>query len=186
MTPEMVKKFSELQKKKTKQQLPEKPTMTYKQYYNKRFLEEAKFFVENPKFSMKYMMVMAHLQKTIKEKSLKEYKEKYPGYPLDELEPINEEVESTPNDKSTQVDTESIMSDYDIIDDTNVVPSNDSYDLNEVKKLTKFNNKDLEKIFLPKIKNIDPSVTPSSLSSSDVTEHKNTLRRSRRLQPKTI
>ena len=129
---------------------------------------------------------MAHLQKTIKEKSLKEYKEKYPGYPLDELEPINEEVESTPNDKSTQVDTESIMSDYDIIDDTNVVPSNDSYDLNEVKKLTKFNNKDLEKIFLPKIKNIDPSVTPSSLSSSDVTEHKNTLRRSRRLQPKTI
>ena len=183
MTPEMAKKFAEIQKKK--QQLPEKPTMTFKQYYNKRFLEEAKFFIENPKFSMKYMMMMAHLQKTIKEKALKEYKEKYPGYPIDENEIVIKH-ENLDNDKSTQAGTESIMSDYDIID-TNMVPSNDdSYDLNEDKKLPKFNNKDLDKIFLPKIKNIDPSMTPSSLSSSEVTYHKNTLRRSSRLQTKTI
>ena len=87
MTPEMAKKFAEIQKKK--QQLPEKPTMTFKQYYNKMFLEEAKFFIENPKFSMKYMMMIAHLQKTIKEKAMKEYQEKYPGYPIDEPEQMS-------------------------------------------------------------------------------------------------
>jgi len=166
MTPEMAKNFSELRKKKNN--LPEKPTMTFTQYYNKRFLEEAKFFIENPKFSMKYMMVMAHLQKTIKEKSLKEYKEKYPGYPIDEVETINEvesttndeietinEVESTNNDKCTQVDTESIMNDYDIIDDTIVITNNDD-------------NDDI------------------SSGSSDGFKEKKTLRRSRRLQTKTF
>jgi len=147
MTPEMAKKFAEIQKKK--QQLPEKPTMIFKQYYNKRFLEEAKFFVENPKFSMKYMMVMAHLQKTIKEKSIKEYQEKYPGYPIDELETINEVESTTNDDKCTQTDTESVMSDYDIIDDTNLDTNNSS-------------------------------------ASATAVEEKRTLRRSRRLQTKTI
>ena len=73
--------------------------------------------------------VMTYLQKTIKEKTLKEYKEKYPGYPIDENEIVN--TKQTTNDKSSQTDTESIMSDYDIIDDT-VVPSNsDTPMLNE-------------------------------------------------------
>lgn len=146
MTPEMAKKFAEIQKKK--QQLPEKPTMTFKQYYNKRFLEEAKFFIENPKFSMKYMMMMAHLQKTIKEKALKEYQEKYPGYPIDENE-LSIEYEIPTSDKCTQTDTESVMSDYDIIDHTNLDTNNSS-------------------------------------ASATAVEEKPTLRRSRRLQTKTI
>jgi len=147
MTPEMAKKFAEIQNKK--QQLTEKPTMTFKQYYNKRFLEEAKFFIENPKFSMKYMMMMAHLQKTIKEKTLKEYQEKYPGYLIDENE-LSIEYEKTTNDKCTQTDTESVMSDYDILDDTNL-ETNNSYP-----------------------------------SASSTVEEQSTLRRSRRLQIKTI
>jgi len=153
MTPEMAKKFADLQKKNKK--LPEKPTMTFKQYYNKRFLEEAKFFIENPKFSMKYMMVMAHLQKTIKEKALKEYQEKYPGYPADENE-IFSNIEKPSNDKSSQTNTESVMSDYDIIDDTNL-------DLN----------------------NSDNSISCAS-PNSDVVEGTKTLRRSQRLQTKTF
>jgi len=172
MTPEMAKKFAELRKKKNN--LPEKPTMTFTQYYNKRFLEEAKFFIENPKFSMKYMMVMAHLQKTIKEKSIKEYKEKYPGYPIDDNEKVienehvieneqvienelvieNEQVienHKMTNDKSSQTDTESIINDYDMIDDTIVVTNNE---------------------------------ISSLLVTTDVVKDKKSLRRSRRLQTK--
>ena len=182
MTPEMVKKFSELQKKKNK--LPEKPTMTYKQYYNKRFLEEAKYFVENPKISMKYMMVMTYLQKTIKEKTLKEYKEKYPGYPIDENE-IVINTEQTTNDKSSQTDTESIMSDYDIIDD-NVLPSNsDTPMLNEEVKETINTNNDMDSIICDDI-NIDKTKSDSFLSTFDVIEEKKQLRRSRRLQTKIV
>jgi hypothetical protein len=59
-----------------------KPSLTYKEYYTKRFAEECKDLIANPKFSMKYMMIMTYMQKNIKEKTLKEYKEKYPGYPL--------------------------------------------------------------------------------------------------------
>ena len=154
MTPEMAKKFAELRKKKNN--LPEKPTMTFTQYYNKRFLEEAKFFIENPKFSMKYMMVMAHLQKTIKEKSIKEYKEKYPGYPIDDNEKVieNEHVienHKMTNDKSSQTDPESIINDYDMIDDNIVVTNNDDISL---------------------------------LVTTDVVKEKKSLRRSRRLQTK--
>jgi len=154
MTPEMAKKFAELRKKKNN--LPEKPTMTFTQYYNKRFLEEAKFFIENPKFSMKYMMVMAHLQKTIKEKCIKEYKEKYPGYPIDDNEKVieNEHVienHKMTNDKSSQTDPESIINDYDMIDDNIVVTNNDDISL---------------------------------LVTTDVVKDKKSLRRSRRLQTK--
>ena len=137
MTPEMIKKFTDLQKKK--QDLPPKPTMTFNQYYNKMFLEEAKYFVENPKISMKYMMVMTHLQKTIKERSLKEYKEKYPGYPIDEpkqmsthdevnvnedkLDNVVDNVDNVNEDKVANVnedETESVMSEYDIIDENTI------------------------------------------------------------------
>jgi hypothetical protein len=119
MTPEMAKKFAELHKKNKNKTFPTKPSMTFNQYYNKMFLEEAKYFVENPKFSMKYMMMMAHLQKTIKEKALKEYQEKYPGYPIDENE-LSIEYEKPTNDKSNQTDNESVMSDYDIIDENTI------------------------------------------------------------------
>ena len=122
MTPEMIKIFTDLQKKK--QDLPPKPTMTFNQYYNKMFLEEAKYFVENPKISMKYMMVMTHLQKTIKERSLKEYKEKYPGYPIDEPKQMSTHDDVNVNEDTldnVNVDeTESVMSEYDIIDENTI------------------------------------------------------------------
>ena len=123
MTPDMAKKFAEIQKKK---QLPLKPPMTFKEYYNKMFLEEAKYFIENPKFSIKYAMVMAHLQKTIREKALKEYKEKYPGAPIDEPDQIVEQFEELVNDEVAEVlsvdcdETESVMSEYDIVDDPTI------------------------------------------------------------------
>jgi len=105
MTPEMIKKLNELKMKNTP-----KPPLTYKEYYNKRFLEECKYFIENPKFSIKYMMVMSHLQKNIRTKTLKEYKAKYPGAPIDEEKPsIN--IEPVGGD-----DNESVISDYDIVD----------------------------------------------------------------------
>jgi len=76
MTPDMIKHLNDLKKK---------APMTFEAYYNKRFMEECKYFVENPKFSIKYAMVMSYLQKDIREKSLKEYKEKWPGSPIEEL-----------------------------------------------------------------------------------------------------
>jgi hypothetical protein len=119
MTPEMAKKFAELKKKN--QKLPPKPTMTFNEYYNKMFLEEAKYFVENPKFSMKYMMVMTHLQKTIKERSLKEYQEKYPGAPIDEPKKMStHDVEQDNIDQFEQVEDGSVMSDYDVIDESTI------------------------------------------------------------------
>jgi hypothetical protein len=116
MTPEITKKIAELQKKKL-QPTPTKPPMTFNQYYNKMFLEEAKYFVENPKFSMKYMMAMAHLQKTIKERAIKEYNEKYPGAPIDEPKKMStHDVEQGIIDQFEQCETESVMSEYDVID----------------------------------------------------------------------
>jgi hypothetical protein len=98
MTPEMITKFNEIRRKnKPKESIP-----TYKEYYNKRFLEECKYFIENPKFSMKYMMIMAHLQKNIKEKTLKEYKEKYPGAPINNIYEIDQKNKSIQTDKTIQ------------------------------------------------------------------------------------
>ena len=98
MTPEMLTKFNEVRKKnKQTESIP-----TYKEYYNKRFLEECKYFIENPKFSMKYMMVMGHLQKNIKEKSLKEYKEKYPGVPINDINEIDQKNKTIQTDKTNQ------------------------------------------------------------------------------------
>jgi len=113
MNAEMAKKFVELQKKNNKTKVP-----TYQEYYNKRFLEECKFFVENPKFSMKYMMMMSYLQQTIKEKTIKEYKEKYPGHPMDtniyKIAGANNANNANNDDND---DNESVISDYDLIDD---------------------------------------------------------------------
>ena len=110
MNAEMAKKFVELQKKNNKTKVP-----TYQEYYNKRFLEECKFFVENPKFSMKYMMMMSYLQQTIKEKTIKEYKEKYPGHPMDTN--IYKIAGANNDDSISNDDNESVISDYDVIDD---------------------------------------------------------------------
>ena len=46
-------------------------------YFNKKYLESIKDFLDNPKFSMKYFMVMANIRETIFEKCKNEYIEKY-------------------------------------------------------------------------------------------------------------
>ena len=68
MTPEMINNIIEINKKKA--------PMSFEEYYNKKLLEECKYFIENPKFSMKYMMVMAHYH-TLRQKTLEEYNKKY-------------------------------------------------------------------------------------------------------------
>ena len=122
MTPEMAAQFAELRKRQKLEQMEKRqPTISFNQYYNRRFLEEAKFFVENPKFSIKYMMVMTHLKQSIKEMCIKEYKQKYPGYPINENEiEIENEIENQGSDNNP----ESIVNGYDIIDD--VVTFDDS------------------------------------------------------------
>ena len=52
---------------------------TFEDYFNKRYLEECKYFVENPKFSFKYMLFVSHLKENVKKMALKEYNKKYPG-----------------------------------------------------------------------------------------------------------
>ena len=56
----------------------EKKYTNFEEYYNKRYLEECKVFLEKPKFSMKYMMIMSHLREVVRNQCLKEYKQKYP------------------------------------------------------------------------------------------------------------
>ena len=128
MTPEMIKNINDLKKKAPNVKAPNvKAPMSFEAYYNKRFLEECKYFIENPKFSMKYAMVMSYLQKDIREKALKEYKEKWPGSIVNQPSQSIEKnkithqvklVNHTHTEKSQ--DTESVISDYDIIDDGDV------------------------------------------------------------------
>ena len=148
MTPEMLAKFNELRKKPTftpSIDSVSKPPLSYREYYNKRFLEECKYFIENPKFSMKYMMVMSHLQHNMKTKTLKEYKEKYPGAPINDIyevdsketqthtsgrapysrsiiQPIKKNSSPIINEDYDNIDTVSVASDYDIIDEEPSTP----------------------------------------------------------------
>ena len=48
LTPEVMNLINEQRKKN----IP-----TFEEYYNKRYLEECKVFLEKPKFSMKYIMI---------------------------------------------------------------------------------------------------------------------------------
>ena len=118
MTPDMIKHLNDLKKKAPNVKAP----MSFEAYYNKRFMEECKYFVENPKFSIKYAMVMSYLQKDIREKALKEYKEKWPGSPVNQNGQPSQPIE-------TSKDNESVISDYDIIDDAQSVQSINSEDL---------------------------------------------------------
>ena len=118
MTPDMIKHLNDLKKKAPNVKAP----MSFEAYYNKRFMEECKYFVENPKFSIKYAMVMSYLQKDIREKALKEYKEKWPGSPVSQSSQPSQPIE-------TSKDNESVISDYDIIDDAQSVQSINSEDL---------------------------------------------------------
>jgi hypothetical protein len=120
MTPEMIKHLNDIKKKVPNVKAPNvKAPMTFESYYNKRFMEECKYFVENPKFSMKYAMIMSYLQKDIREKALKEYKEKWPGSPIDQsTNTIQIALPVQPLEQAH--DTESVISDYDIIDEDDV------------------------------------------------------------------
>jgi len=149
MTPEMLTKFNELrQKNKPKESIP-----TYKEYYNKRFLEECKYFIENPKFSMKYMMIMAHLQKNIKEKTLKEYKEKYPGAPMNDIYEIDQKNKSVQTDKTIQKINNRAPYSRSIIQ----IPKHENKTLpkHETKTLPKHENKTLPKLDKPNIIDYD-------------------------------
>ena len=143
MTPEMLAKFNELRKKPTftpSIDSVSKPPLSYREYYNKRFLEECKYFIENPKFSMKYMIVMSHLQQNMKIKTLKEYKKKYPGAPINDIYNIDsKETQTHTSGRATysrsiirpikknsypiitedydNLDNVSVVSEYDIIDE---------------------------------------------------------------------
>ena len=112
MTPEMIQNLNELKKKSENVKAP----MSFEAYYNKRFMEECKYFVENPKFSIKYAMVMSYLQKDIREKALKEYKQKWPNSPIEQLNNKFPYIHNI-KQKKKENDTESVSSDYDIIDE---------------------------------------------------------------------
>ena len=151
MTPEVAKKLVELQRKHIN------TPITFEEYYNKRFLEECKYFVENPKFSFKYMMVMSHLQKTIREKCLKEYNKKYPG--AIELQKKNDNANTNASQDNVKtnsssatyatdtatatdaIESESINSDYDICDE--ITESTDST-VRRSKRLINKNQQDLK------------------------------------------
>ena len=139
MTPEVAKKLVELQRKHIK------PPISFEEYYNKRFLEECKYFVENPKFSFKYMMVMSHLQKTIREKCLKEYNKKYPGAIEEQQKKANPNVKTNNADATATatdaIESESINSDYDICDE--ITDSIDST-VRRSKRLINKNHQDLK------------------------------------------
>ena len=80
---------------------PKKPEEDFDTYFNKRYLEEIKQFIEKPKFSMKYFMVMHYIRQTILEKSKKEYINKY-NLSADYFD--NHKVDLTKTSKAYQVD----------------------------------------------------------------------------------
>ena len=54
---------------------------TFEEYFNKRYLEECKWYFEKPKFSIKYMIIMSNLRENLRKRCLEEYKKKYPYAP---------------------------------------------------------------------------------------------------------
>ena len=66
--PETLKKITELRK-----QQQNKPKPTFEEYYHTRLMEEYGEYIKNPKFSFKYIMVMSHLYKNMRDKAQKEY-----------------------------------------------------------------------------------------------------------------
>jgi hypothetical protein len=97
MTPEMINKIIESNKKKA--------PLSFEAYYNKRFKEECKYVADTPTFRMNYIEVTTHLLQAIREIALKEYKENWPLAPI-----INNEL-------VTELDNKSVISDYDILDE---------------------------------------------------------------------
>ena len=140
MTPEMINNIIELNKKKA--------PLSFEEYYNKRLVEECKYFLENPKFSVKYFIVWAILRKNIRDMALKEYKQKWPLAPIikinNELDSAKESVidakELIIDDKELVIcDKESVISDYDIIEESNIIEEDATcaLDLDNVQSVSK-------------------------------------------------
>ena len=51
---------------------------TFEEYFEKRYLEECKFLVENPRFSISNMIFVSRLRENVRRIALDEYKKKYP------------------------------------------------------------------------------------------------------------
>jgi len=108
MTPEMINNIIESNKKKA--------PISFESYYNKRFMEECKYISETPSFRMNYIAVTTHLQKTIRDMALKEYKEKWPLVPI-----IKNKTDLViDNELDTELDKDSVISDYDILEEYDV------------------------------------------------------------------
>tara|TARA_B100001121_G_scaffold246813_1_gene222040 strand:- start:206 stop:610 length:405 start_codon:yes stop_codon:yes gene_type:complete len=69
MTPEMLKFINS-------SKLESVPT--FEEYFEKRYLEECKYLVENPKFSISHMIFASKLRENVRRMALEEYKKKYP------------------------------------------------------------------------------------------------------------
>ena len=55
----------------------QKPSENFYDFFNKKYNEAIKSFIDNPKFSMKYFIVMANIRQVIFEQSKKDYISKY-------------------------------------------------------------------------------------------------------------
>ena len=115
MTPEMINNIIELNKKRA--------PLSFEEYYNKRLVEECKYFLENPKFSVKYFIVWAILRKNIRDMALKEYNRKWPLAPIIKINnELDSAKESVIDAKELVIcDKESVISDYDIIEESNII-----------------------------------------------------------------
>ena len=54
-----------------------KPSQDFNSFFNTKYHEAIKSFIDNPKFSMKYFLVMANIRQVVFEQSKKDYISKY-------------------------------------------------------------------------------------------------------------
>lgn len=60
-----------------KNQQKKEPLEDFNSFFNTKYYEAIKSFIDKPKFSMKYFLVMANIRQTIFEQSKKDYINKY-------------------------------------------------------------------------------------------------------------
>ena len=99
MTPEMLKFINN-------SRLESMPT--FEEYFEKRYLEECKYIVENPRFSISNMIFVSRLRENVRRIALDEYKKKYP------LSQIILKSKSAPNLVGNTFNTESHQTQSDI------------------------------------------------------------------------
>ena len=163
-------------------------------YFNRRFLEEHKTFINNIKISYKYLLAYTYLRENMRPKIEKEYKDKYGIYNYNLYKntnknmfnnikmTINESVESNTSnsEKDTTTDTNiSEQFEYDIIQSSDYEQSkNDTNNVNNTDNIinnTQIINNDAI-LVLEEVK--------TNLSNEDDYKSIKTLRRSKRLMEK--